>query len=279
MVQIYTTPMKNLDLQEEVRVLALGIPVGSKSSHLMCPCCGGGASKERSFIVSRSHNVLFYKCYRNSCQWNGVIKSIASDGDVTERVHSERRPDPYPFNTRKLDKEEIEFLQNKYELSEDNIVLNRVKHNIPNDKYVFPITDIRGMEIGLLDRDFRDKRIKARNTWFDWKVPHLYFPKELHKNHSRRIFIVEDVVSAMKINQLDRVAVCALLGTSISDATMLYLASLTDSITLMLDPDAITTAMRYKKRYSLLFKQPIGVVQLQADPKDTPFKKLEEIIF
>ena len=265
--------------QDQVRLLALALPVGGRSTHQLCPVCGGGTSRERSLVVSRSDSALFYKCYRNKCGWHGVISSVPTDREVSNRVKRERPPDTYNGQTRILVEEDIAFLQDKFELSREMIVQNRVKRNLDNGKCAFPIIALDGREIGILDRDFRPGVTKAKVFWFSYKVPKLHFPRELNEKYTRRIFIVEDILSAMKINQLGRVAVCAILGTSISDDTMKYLSSITDSITLMLDPDAIQTANRYRKRYNLLFKQPIGVVQLKEDPKDTPFEELQEKIF
>lgn len=264
---------------DDVRLLGVNVPVGGRSTHLTCPVCGGGRSKEKSFVISRAEHVLFYKCYRNACDWSGAIPSVPSQGNIQARKKEERPPDPYPWETRALNEVEIQFLQTKYELYRDTVVLNRVKYNISKDKYVFPIMDIEGKEIGMLDRDFRPGHIKAFTTWFSYRVPHLHFPRPLNKRYHRRIILVEDIISANKINQIDRVACLALLGTHISDVTMQYLAAITDGITVMLDPDAIKTALRIRKRYALMFKQPIAVVQLRADPKDTPLKKLQELIF
>lgn len=264
---------------DQIRTLGVDVPVGHRSTHMLCPVCNGGRSQERSFVVTRGDTVLFYKCYRNSCGWSGAIPSVPSQDNIVQRRKEERPPDPYPDKTRRLTDAETQFLVDKYELSEESVVLNRVKYNIDRNKYVFPIMDVDGKEIGLLDRDFRPGHRKANTTWFSYRVPHLHFPRELNPKFSRRIVLVEDIISAIKINQLNRVAVCALLGTHINDMTMEYISSLTDAITIILDPDALKKAQRMKKRYELLFKQPIAVVQLRADPKDTPTKTLEDIIF
>ena len=262
------TKIKNGDKHDQIKLMALDLPIGHKSSHLVCPFCRGGHTSERSFIIIRNNGCLWFKCYRAKCSKTGVIRS-RSNGMVNK--NKEFTPKLYEYNTTDLSTEHINKFLTKYQLSKYQLLCNRVRYSPERDSFVFPIMTIEGFECGVIDRSF--SRIPKVITYWHNDVPHLHFPQQGMFKIEKGVIIVEDVISAIKLQSCTNKGVVCILGTHLGEREALYLSDFTDKLIFCLDADAVHKAYNLKNEYSLLFND-IQVMYLENDVKDTPTSEL-----
>lgn len=268
------TPAQRQVRQDEVKLLAVGLPEGATSAGMVCPFCGGGHTAERSFSITRTPTVLMYKCHRNKCGASGVIGSLTTqDWSKGKRAVKKFKPRVFSAETHPLTAGQYLFFANKFSLQKSTLDKNHVKYCAERASFIFPIYDIYGRQVGVVDRSWAGRVPKARTYWFN-DVIKLFFPIQGELFHEN-VVLVEDVVSALKVEQVTNTGVAALLGTHISNESLGYLAELTHSITIALDPDALQKAISLRERAKLLFSD-IKIVNLSQDPKDTAYTVLQD---
>lgn len=105
----------------------------------------------------------------------------------------------------------------------------------------------------------------------------MHFPPATRQAGSlEQLILVEDILSATKVAQVAPAA--ALLGTTLSKADCLYLKSIgVRDVILILDPDAISTAIRIKHRVGGLFRN-FYVVPVVKDPKAYTTDELKSLL-
>lgn len=240
--------------------------------HLVCPQCGGGRSKEKSFVLRRDGARLFYKCFRASCGIHGVLDS---PGSLQPTQATAKPLRPYTRPTRPLSHAELEYCRINWHLGQGVLESQGVVVDAATSRLVFPCYTKEGWCWGHQLRSIDGKKPKASLFWHSEYPERLHFPKTRAQGDT--LILVEDIPSAIRGEtfQFGKFNFCGILGTSISLKQALRISQTYQRAILSLDADATTKAIQYKNKYSLMFDKLI-VAPLTKDIKNMSEEELGE---
>lgn len=231
-----------------------------------CPECG----RRGKFSITRTSTGLLYQCFRDSCDARGHVAAVGVAQKPKKGKPKKNTLHPWTGDTRELNMlEKARFLAYNG-LNREDIDRGRWKWAPDIHRYVFPVMDPRGYERGVVLRSFTQEpkaltRLHTEGPRMSWHVC---------DNTFRRVILVEDQISAVKLSRLWTTV--ALLGTSLSHEGAQEIAGVRpDHVTIALDADAINTAYKLKKWYGLLFDS-TDVIHLRKDVKDMSQRQIEE---
>jgi len=276
-----------IEIQHEAAQLAEG-----QSTRIVCPYCKGGSSGERSLSVTRTHDHRgkFY-CFRASCDLGGGYVSLAQYGggllsgytktntNVAKTQIKGYVPEPLRDKARK-------FLKRKYGLTDALIAYAAICSN-KDGRVIYTIFGPKRQRRGKVIRRYnnlfdgvheRSTVPKSINVVDDPKNPFIswYFAKRHPKKYTDTLIVVEDVLSALKLNPyFDAVALC---GTVFSpDRQMEIKLKRYKTVYLALDNDATRTAAKVVKKNKITIPN-LKVKFLHKDIKDFDDTELEEFV-
>lgn len=261
-------PMESIHF--DITQLALGLDV-SQSSRNVCPFCK--AKHELSFKITRTDQGIVYKCYRASCNARGFISSIPGTTAVDKSTYKTTfKPRVYRGETEVLPQDILEFLEESYGLTKTDCTTNGIKYDRATHRIVFPLFDYRGDAYGHATKRLPGSSYPLKAvTYRDRETTGLHYPPS-NQSGSGAIALVEDVLSSIKLSKIIKTA--CLLGTELLPAQVQELRKQTDTIIMMLDPDAIKKSLYYYKNYGFFFRN-FYIIQLSKDPKDTDYADLK----
>lgn len=251
------------------------------STRLLCPFCDGGQSKEVSMTVHRNQQGLLYNCHRATCGNKGFIPTngiLLTGAPKKEGKKSKIRKFDHP--TIDLREEDYDFFYSKFELDKETVEYAGVKYCPRLWRFAFPVFDYFGRTVGINTRSycggvpktilypFTDDPIAC---WYDGG-------KVLGKKTIPMVIVVEDQLSALKINSYTNIPTIALLGTSLSEDTVRSIAFVARKLVVWLDYDAIMKAKSLSDKFSLSFTEGTQIIAHNTDPKDTPAESLIKIV-
>jgi len=266
----------NLDARkQEIKLTALHLAVDD-TIMAECPfCC---AQHEHKLAITRKDTGLIYHCFRASCGASGFIPSNSSDVEAPKKGKKTKIrmydgpvwwPIDYPFS----------FLQERFGihpryLQELGIV------DIDELNYLLPVYSIKSNKVSRQLRYFDGTEPKA--VLYPYSQGPYY---QEHRGKSKEYMgkpvtvVVEDYFSMLKVQQNSRgnVRAVSIVGTHISEEMAIWLGRTSSKIVMMLDPDAVSKAFKWKRTYSLIWPE-CNVVLLEEDPKDTDNEVLTELL-
>jgi hypothetical protein len=256
-------------MRDDIKLMALGVPAGTSSEHLICPFCKGGTSREKSFVVRRDASTLYYQCYRNSCDEKGAIGSV---GAVWNQQEAASKPTntPYRGETCALSDGDMRFLTTKWHFTPEEIERANILKDIASQRLVLPVRNIQEQREGCILRDTQGRRPKALAFWEGASTIGLHFPVVVGEKNRRRVaselLIVEDWASAERASAY--MPTCAILGTNLSSEQACHIGNHYRKVAVALDADATVkaSALVYK-RCGILFDS-CRVVPLPKDIKN-----------
>lgn len=253
---------------ETICLMALELAIGEQANGRLCPFCEGGQHNDHSFSMMRVEEGILYHCFRAKCNKSGFIKSKG----LPSAKKKLKLPQLFLAPTRAITTEERQYLQNKYELT--NKATYHYTFCDSKKRFVFPITNINGTQIGTSLKDDYGQ-LKDAPKWLhyfdDPELPHLH----IRVNRQEWAVIVEDTISCDKLWELNVPAI-ALLGTDLSVDDAIYIRKLgIKTLSLALDPDARDKMHKIYGKYSLLFDE-ITMKYWKQDIKDTPKAELSK---
>ncbi len=261
--------------EQELKEAALSLEVGD-SLNTTCPFCRTPDRLKMS--LTRISEGLLYNCYRASCGARGFISSVP--GSILLRGEGRKKrklftPREFKGSLEELPEEVLELLSTKYTLTKEELREQGFKYDRDYDSLFMPCFTARGAEFGGVTKrlNYRGKAGTKNLTFFTKSNTGLHYPLTERKG---QIALVEDILSAVRCVRYSRTV--ALLGTHLNDERIRELREQTDSLVVLLDPDATDKAFRYKKKYGFYFKR-FEVRSLEADPKDLEEEKLEEVLW
>ena len=264
----------------------VGLEVGDSTRDVPCPHCGGGANKEKSFVVSRTNDGYVWVCHRASCGFRGA--STDSGGERLSRLHEQRVGQPrevgkgvalHPFEREVLPlPEEVEaYIRQRFGVCPQGTRFS------DSGRVLYPACDPHRRRWGWVARAYPefykgDMGTASKSIFYqDREAPFgLHFPTGIDYYGARRLVVVEDTLSAEKLVSIG-VPSAALLGTNLSFDVA---ARLSDELGLQeliicLDFDALVKAGKLAKELSLAVRS-LSVAVLKDDPKDTDEDTLRE---
>lgn len=232
-----------------------------------CPWC-----HKPDFTITAAAGGYLYNCYHDSCR--AVNPSAGFYPTDSVPIEQERRPrkrrKQFTYGTRGLTPTEFAWYHRKYGLEPNTVLAAGVKYAPKVERYVFPIQGPYGEPRGILARRFgrpKDKKKAIAYPAEDKPFAHWAIPEQECK-HS--VVIVEDYLSALRIQQLDYTAL-ALLGTHLPMDTLNDLIAYKPTeVVIALDPDATEKAFRMQRNIRLYFPK-VRVAVLEQDIKDMTY--------
>lgn len=254
---------------EEIKLSAMDQEVGEWSLHF-CPYCRADHENKLS-VLKLPDNNLYYNCLRASCGAKGFVgKRTPYLEDV--RMSSKKKfvPKRWKYPLFPLKEGVLEILWDKYEITEHLAKSQGWKQTSQGELYS-PIYSMSGEHVGdnIKKLNWEGDGTKTMAFWFK-DVPRMHVPPILHNN--KTCVIVEDLVSAAKMSTI--LPTIALMGTHLSTEAALAIKSRFSTMVFALDPDATQKAVKLAAEWSCLFYAQVAL--LDRDPKDTPYKELEE---
>lgn len=243
-----------------------------QSDRMVCPVCGGGTSRESSFVVSKKpHGGLVWICHRAGCNTRGGTGTGTSR--ITGSPACPRRHAAPP--TVSLGQPRYAYFMEKYGIDSHTLRINGVAYDLASSGDYFPIRHWSGKYLGFqlrwpdrvpkcrtyLTTDFEYATMDWSLRWTGDKVPY--------------VIVVEDPISRIKLSGLGYDAVC-LFGTYFSYKHTLELQDISDTVIFWLDPDAFSLTCRYANDYGLMFS--CRTVFSELDPKDTADAVIQKLL-
>lgn len=259
------------DNVDAVKLLALSLPDGCSEGSFTCPACGEGGS----FNVTRDGNELKFICFRVSCKFHGCT------GDRAESVST--RPN---IRKKKLFDGQLDFL-NEFEtqwLSDtfniDKRWLHPVRWGVMDSRVYFPQYNIDGRIGGYIARYYPQLNF---NTSLG-KQPKAYWKPTLQRDcglmfpdlkvvsnarKSKKVVLVEDAPSSLRINSQLAIATCCMGGTNLYDSMVSTILALgVTSVAVVLDNDACDKAVKMMNQLAFVIPDARVIPLLNQDVKD-----------
>jgi hypothetical protein len=272
-------------MNDEVRLLGLGLETDETLPNTVCPVCGGGHDKEKSFSVTRIDSGYVYNCFRATCHVSGFTpeKSHAPNPRTTTKsMGGTSKPEkiggkaakrnPFHFSTLNPTAEQTQFLVDKFHFTEDEWRDVGIRYCAETQSYIVPIYNIHGFKVGNIDRSYNGRNPKTINHWNVVERTNLYWPRH-QESVDKPLVVVEDFASAIKVGRFRQSV--AILGSHFGDKEAQEMRSVSDILVIALDPDANAQAFKLRDKYKLLFNKVI-VMALDKDPKDMNNRELEK---
>lgn len=262
-------------LPPELAMLAVNMPLGT-STREICPRCGGGSHKEKSLSLTLSEDGnLLWKCHRASCGDSGKIFVWGAIEEGRKAV--KKTPRRFTGRTEHLSEAAYDWFWSKYQIGRRILDEWGIKFCPEMNRIVYPITGppnkyrIRGYQA----REWADKldiKVLTYQELVDEPFAHWGY------QHTAKypIIIVEDVVSALKVEQAN-LNVLALNGTNLSQKLVREIIDVNRQVILALDKDAYSKAVGYAGTYSHLLS--LKVWKLEEDLKYVPEQRILEAYF
>ncbi len=250
---------------------ALSLPEGC-SQRCECPKCGS----KSTFSMSRINSEILYICFSASCGLKGVITSKGGDAPPLDQTVL-RQHKLFNGTLTALSGEEIMYLANKFRLRPK--YLRNVRFSEEDMRVYYPQYDVMGRVFGYIARHYPtlDGGFNTKGAKAYWKQvipgdPGLLFPNMdvlAQVVEHKRVVVVEDYPSMLRINSQLGIATCCLGGTNIYAKhidTMLALG--VKELIILLDADAVMKAIKLKRGLSLAFDNVTVIPLTGCDPKD-----------
>jgi len=265
--------------RDEVRQQAISLPEGC-STRGTCPECGSTAA----FSMTRTNSEVCYICFSASCTCRGVISSRSGrEGGLEPTVL--RHTKLFNGTLSALLEGEARYLSRKFNISRR--WLEQTRFNEEDMRVYYPQMDIMGRVHGYIARYYpelnRGRPLKGAKAY--WKqvlgtdislcFPNMDVLQQIVD--SKRVCVVEDYPSMLRINSQIGIPTCCLGGTNIYGSHISTMLALdVKELIILLDADAVTKAVKLKRSLSLAFDNVVIVPLLGADPKDMSVSELNQ---
>lgn len=250
----------------------------------ICPWCGGGKSKEKSFTVTEKDGMLKYNCFRAKCRGSrGIlpVNPLNEDKKVAAPVKKELKDDK--DHIKQLPANKQYYFQTIFELEPE--ATDDWYWSTTSNKVIIPLYSTEGDTIGHLQKHYPvldptkspSTETSSRTYWRDdTEEPHLHFPYPVLKPDE--LVLVEDVISAIRMSTVGKIDSAALLGTHITEDTIAKLKTKGfKHIIILLDADATARAIKLKEKMELSF-QSVVIKPLEGpDIKDLSDTEIQTI--
>ncbi|AAM28363.1 DNA primase [Vibrio phage VpV262] len=278
--------MRDSSFDTDILDMTTDLCIGERSDHLVCPCCRGGDSGERSLLVWCHADGLAYRCYRVKCGLSGKIGQSGYRPVSTKmrkpKCHTRQlHPEPLPNDV--LDW----YLDYFWWADAKMLRVNGVLWDETTERILYPIKSMTGTHEGYLARRYDDLVLDKSNfqggkakAYYnslptDYKMTCMMTP--LKAQFDEWVVVVEDYPSAMRINT--EIPCVALSGTSIQDATLMELVRAGKrKVCFVLDADATSKAASMVYNYGLHFEHLTFVPLFDADPKDMEDEDFDDLV-
>lgn len=266
-----------MSLHDTVKELALSLPDGCSTRDIACPTCGSASS----FSVTREEGVLKFICFKVTCGIKGVVGSRST----SEYVAPVKQVKLFTDRLFKLELGHLTWLQDLFKLH--NCLLHNIKWSYSDKRVYYPQYNIKGVLQGYIARHYPELAgMPTRGAKAYWKpvvqdakglcIPNI---NVLHMiQQQERVVLVEDYPSCLRIISQLELPCCCLGGTNLYDSMIDTLMELeVKQVVVVLDADAISKALKMKRKLQLAFPNTLFIPLIGGDPKDCTEAELTNI--
>ncbi len=252
---------------DDIKLLGAGLEDGE---HLRthCPVCD---AKEKSLSLSRQGDAVLYYCFRATC---GAAGAIGSNRLVRAKQDNLPKPAPKftPFEGElfELPDDWIDYLRENIGFEDYHIKRSRALCT-GDGRIAYPVLDPIGVRRGYVLRAYDGSAPKAL-TFMDKEAPKTSY---YMRKGDDTVLMVEDIPSAVRASKF--VSCVALLGTGMTDESLIELAAYRRNIVWALDADATGTAIKQHTKHRIHFDTS-RVLTLPKDFKDMTDKEINECL-
>lgn len=247
----------------------------NQTRNTTCPACGGRGK----FSVTRLQHSVVWNCFKLECPVKGGEPTSAA---LTPAPLKQTKLKPYTKPLLPLGHRDWKYFSDRFGL-DHKLVETQVALS-DDDRYVFTINNMLGYCAGYVVREPVWSGIECPRkgtgqgpkavTYMHADVPIQSWYTSLA---TRRLILVEDMLSAMKIKQHGQSAV-ALLGTQLDARKARQLSQWRpDEVIIALDEDATEQAFKLARKWGLAFPK-VRVAILEQDIKDTDNDDVLEVL-
>ena len=259
---------------EELRLAGMHL-LPEHSLRMVCPFCR--AEHEQSLRLTRKAQALVFICYRAKC---GVRGAVQSNGGVQLHHDEPRKHRGKPFNVETVayPRDVAEVIHERYGISEDVLHYSGMQWSPSTHEMCFPVFDLAGQRNGVSTKVLGDKLVTGRKAtlYYDETPPEYYAPPLYLRSGSKVVWLVEDVLSCLRITTMGANAL-ALLGTNVGPRLFSAIPSYFQKVVIALDPDALDKAHKIQRELDVLPVE-VVVVDFYDDPKDVTLDYLSDAL-
>lgn len=238
---------------------------GGGQARLICPACGGGATREQSLSITvEPSGPTYWKCFRAACGFSGARgnRTLYVQGEATQKRKSRVRP--FRGELRQPSAEEYAVMLEAHGLVQETLQREGVLWSPEFNRAAFPMRGPMGTRRGWLLRSYHGGTPKAL-TFSDAEGPRASY----YRYHADGpILAVEDASSAIRVSPYANAV--ALLGTHINAEQAHEIASVSTNVVWCLDRDALAQALKNHEKYRILFDSSSVYSMPDEDFKDMP---------
>lgn len=239
-----------------------------------CPFCGG----RKTFTASQQSGTLKYNCYKLGCDVGGVFDTDMTAAEIMRHMNPPQIQESKEIETMEIPANVViptpEHDKFKRFVYRWGIFMDRsLMYDVAQERVVFPI-HYKGR---MIDAVGRAVGTRQHPKWYRYTGKANYYTR----GAGLRVVIVEDVISAIIVNQLFPYATgMAILGTSLTHKHMEKIQDY-DQIIVALDPDAMGKTIEYRREIELWTGNKVNAIYLNDDIKyrqKEDVAKLEELL-
>jgi hypothetical protein len=244
---------------------------------VVCPFCNGGDSNEKCMSLwGVDDGGVFATCHRDKCSVATIVVRQAGPSDREQPPPKQQHKAMPALQYGNLRKDLFAWMRKKYRFPfEPPQVQPYVKSLYGRSALVFLMYGPLGGQEGIVVKPtypgegpksltYKDRDNYSGMSWYNGSGTAA----------GHRIYVVEDPVSALAMNQYTGNVCVSLNGTLLSRDRLDEMLRYKWQIVLMLDADATSTALRYARMYG---PDVIRVVRLEKDIKDSTYEELDEL--
>lgn len=256
---------------DRVREMALVMAAGEQRYDFLCPSCGGGSSRDKSFAVKRDVLSIAYICHRASCGFKGRLATTAS----IQHQPAPSRPNTYTGILTGVPAEIREKMAYRIEAADYDRRGILWAPTFGFGRLALPIMARDGTRTGYTFRaiEKRDKpKSVIRLSTEHYPVMSWY---SCITGTSSVLILVEDQLSAYKASYFCDAA--ALIGTNLSNDKVLNITKAAHRrVIVALDEDATHKAAKLVARLSGIVDD-VRILKLKEDLKDVTLTDIEQL--
>lgn len=260
-----STPSVEFEMTPEFkacRLIGEGMTNDSTIRSELCPKCGGGTDKEKSFSISRdSGGYTYWRCFRASCGYKGSTGGGGKGKRAQTREVNEFKDAVVP-----LSEEQVDFFSDEFGIDHAATNISWVPNR---DAFAFKIKAPNGATIGYHLRRYDGGQPKATSYPANKALP---FIAAYPASPDYGVVVVEDCLSALKV-MATGVYSFALLGTFLDHERAYAIREVSPHLILALDRGTLPLALSYRDKFGDLFDK-VTVWTLDKDLKYVTLKRI-----
>jgi len=236
-----------------------------------CPRCaklGNDRSGDNLAVYDDGHSYCFACGYRTTTVTSkNMARKLAKDMTLTSDTEPDFSVENYTY---KLPPAALRWLD-KYGVTEQERIVNRIVYDLDKDLLVLPIYD--GERLVVVNcRYFGNNPEYPKYITKGWKSGHF----KLFPHPSSRVYVLtEDYISALKVGRIANAI--PLLGAHVNNALTLSLCGKCDFLRIWLDRDKARESIRFSRQAGQWHKNCATIIT-EEDPKDYTTEEIREFI-